>query len=87
MAAEQYRCIAPLRRFLLSALAGSLAATLATAPFVAHYFDQFVPVTILSNPLAAPLAVGLLYAWIGGALLNPWGPLFMTCRTLQRSSE
>jgi len=55
-----------LRRATEGALAASLAATLATLPFVWKAFGEWSPVGILATPLALPLvALALLLGWAG----------------------
>ena len=60
-----------LERFLASALACTLAATLFTMPLQAVFFGYFSLVSPLANLLAAPVADFTLLASLAGSLLLP----------------
>jgi competence protein ComEC len=69
-AAKHYPAFAFCRQFVLTATAASLAATLATAPLMAHHFGECTPVAVLANLFAMPLATLLLYCGWCASLLN-----------------
>jgi competence protein ComEC len=70
LAAEHYPLFARGRNGVLTAAAASLAATLATAPLLAHHFGEFTPAALLSNLIAVPVAALLLYCGWCASLLN-----------------
>lgn len=61
-------------RFLLAAVATTVLAGLATAPFAAFHFHRVTPYALLGNMLALPLvSFWIMPAGVLGALLVPFG--------------
>ncbi len=64
-----------LRRYLLGALAVSLAAWMAVLPLVARQFHLFTPVVLPANPVVFPLVAGVMAAGGLSLLFPPLAPL------------
>jgi competence protein ComEC len=68
------------RRALIEGVAVTVAATVATAPLMAHHFEQFSPVALPANVLALPAVapamwLGMLSGIVGQAPVIPVEPL------------
>ena len=58
------------RRALIEGVAVTVAATVATAPLMAHHFEQFSPVALPANVLALPAVAPAM--WLGMRLFALW---------------
>jgi competence protein ComEC len=64
---------------LCQGLATSLAASLGTAPLIAHYFHLFSPVSLLANLLVVPLSGLALMCGLGSVVCGAWLPWATEC--------
>lgn len=64
----------PLVRPLVESVTISVAAFIATAPFVAHHFGQIAPIAILANLVAAPAMALALCGVVGAVAIYPLAP-------------
>ncbi|MBA2240254.1 MAG: ComEC/Rec2 family competence protein [Solirubrobacterales bacterium] len=67
----------PIRRALCEGLAVTLAASLATAPLMAHHFDAVSVTSLLANLLVLPAVAPVMWLGMAAALLGqlPWLPV------------
>ncbi len=63
------------RRALAEAAALSLAATIATAPLLAHYFGTFTPLALLANLAALPAVASVMWIGMIDSLLGQFGTI------------
>jgi beta-lactamase superfamily II metal-dependent hydrolase len=63
-----------LLRWVLTAVAVSLAAWMGSWPLTAFYFHLFSPVTLLANLLIVPLSSAALASNLGGLICGGWFP-------------
>jgi ComEC/Rec2-related protein len=68
------RVLRPPLRWLLTAVAVSLAAWLGSWPLTAYYFHLFSPVTLLANLVIVPLSSAALASSLGSLLCGGWFP-------------